>query len=75
MKNVSIKNSMMLCVGNRNWMMPKHVLVETNGRHGEMLADIAYTAFEKYKKEQQEDDIYLVSYEYYGDVEVVEDLT
>ena len=74
MKNVLIKNSMMLCVGNRNWMMPKHVLVETNGRHGEMLADIAYTAFEKYKKEQEED-IYLVSYSYYGDVEIMEGLT
>ena len=45
MKNVLIKNAMMLCVGSRNWIMPKHVLVETVGGHGNLLADIAYTAF------------------------------
>ena len=74
MKKVLIKNAMMLCVGNRNWIMPKHVLVETVSGYGNLLADIAYTAFEKYKKEQEED-IYLVSYSYYGDVEVMERLT
>lgn len=74
MKNVLIKNAMMLWVGSKNWSCPKSVLVETDSKHGELLADTAYTAFEKYKKEQEED-IYLVSYSYYGDVEVMEELT
>lgn len=73
MKTKTIKQAMMLCVGNKNWMMPKHILVETSGGYGNLLADIAYTAFEKYKKEQKED-VYLVSYMYYGDVEVMEGL-
>jgi hypothetical protein len=74
MKKVLVENAMMLCVGSRNWTVPKHVLVETIGEHGELLADIAYKAFDKYRKEQN-DDIYLVSYSYYGDVEVMEGLT
>lgn len=65
-----IKNAMMLCVGNKDWMMPKHVLVETDGRNGERIVDIANKAFEKYKNEQKED-IYLVDYSYYGNVEVI----
>lgn len=74
MKSTTIKQAMMLCVGNKNWFTPKHILVETGDKHGKLLADIAYEAFEKYKKEQEED-TYLVSYTYYGNVEVMEGLT
>jgi hypothetical protein len=72
MKTTTVKQAMMLCVGNKNWFMPKHILIETNSKHEKILADIAYEAFDKYKKEQDED-IYLVSYSYYGDVEVMGD--
>lgn len=74
MRIKTVKQAMMLCVGNKDWFMPKHILVETDGKHEKLLADIAYEAFEKYKKEQDED-IYLVSYSYYGYVEVMGDLT
>lgn len=65
-----VKNAMMLCVGNKDWVMPKHVLIETDGSNGERLVDIANRTFEKYKNEQKED-IYLVNYSYYGDVKVI----
>lgn len=74
MKIVLVKNAMMLWVGSKNWSCPKNVLVETDSKHGELLADIAFAVFEKYKKEQEEE-VYLVSYMYYGDVEVMEGLT
>lgn len=74
MKTTIVKNAMMLCISNKNWFMPKHILIETEGHGGKRLSDIAYDAFEKYKKEQEED-IDLINYTYYGDVEAVEWLT
>ena len=71
MGNKVVKNAMMICVGRKNWDFPKHILMETDGKHGERLDDIAKRAFEKYKKSQQDEEIYLVTYNNFGDVEVM----
>ena len=67
-----VKNAMMLCVGNKDWVMPKSVLVETNGKYGDRLDDIAFELFEKYKNGIQNKDVYLVGYSYHGDIELIE---
>lgn len=74
MKTTIVKDAIMLCVSNKNWFMPKHILIETEGHGGKRLSDIAYDTFEKYKKEQEED-TNLIDFTYYGDVKVVEGLT
>lgn len=66
-----IKNAMMICVGRKDWNFPKHILMETDGNHGERLDDIAKRAFERYKKSQQDEEIYLVTYNNFGDVDVM----
>lgn len=69
----TVKNVMIICVSRRDWDFPKHILMETDGKHGERLDDIAKRAFEKYKKSQGNDDaLRLVDYTYYGDIEVIE---
>ena len=70
MENKVVKNAMMICVGHKDWNFPKHILMETDGKHGEKLDDIAKRAFEKYKKSQQNEGIYFVTYNNFGDVEV-----
>ena len=71
MGNKLVKNAMMICVGCRDWNFPKHILMETDGKHGERLDDIARRTFEKYKKSQQDEEIYLVTYNNFGNVEVM----
>lgn len=65
-----VERAMMICVSCKDWFMPKHILVSTDGRCGEMLSEIAKKAFETYKSTQENKDIYLVNYSYYGDVEI-----
>ena len=71
MENQVVKNAMMICVGRKDWNFPKHILMETDGKHGEKLDDIARIAFEKYKNEQHDEELWLVTYDNYGDVEVM----
>lgn len=70
--NKEIKKAMILCIGCKSWNFPKHILVETDGKEGEYLDDIAKRAFEKYKMSQQNEDINLVTYNYYGTVEMID---
>ena len=70
MNNTVIKNAMMITVGHKDWSFPKHIILETDGKRGEGLDIIAKRAFEKYKKSQQKENIYLVTYNNYGDVEI-----
>lgn len=70
MENKVVKNAMMICVGHKDWNLPKHILMETDGKHEERLDDIAKRAFERYKKSQQDEEIYFVTYNYFGEVEV-----
>ena len=65
-----VERAMMICVGCKDWFMPKHILVSTDERHGKMLNEIAEKAFETYKSTQENKDIYLVDYSYYGNVEI-----
>ena len=67
---MKVKDAMMLCVDCKEWSMPKHILVETVERDEELLSDIASKVFNQYKKNQNED-VYLVDYTYYGNVEVI----
>ena len=64
-----IKNAFMLRIGNRNWFIPKNVLVEISGSINS-TEDGARKAFEKYQKEYRGDN-YLIDYTYIGDVEVL----
>lgn len=66
----TIKKAMMLCVSCRDWSFPKNILIETDGNGSERLNDIVNRAFEKYKKTQNIDDLRLIDYTYYGDVEI-----
>lgn len=68
---MKVKRAMMICVGCRGWNFPKSILVPTSGEYGRMLDEIAEEAFEKYKATQQNKDIYLVTYSYQGDVEIL----
>lgn len=64
-----IKNAIMLRIGNRNWFIPKNVLVETTG-FNKPTEGAARDAFEKYQKEYGGNN-YLIDYTYIGDVEVL----
>lgn len=68
---MEVKNGMMLYVGCMGWNIPKSILVSTDEDYGKRLNEIANEAFEKYKATQQNKDIYLVSYSYQGDVEIL----
>lgn len=70
MENKVIKKAMIICVGRKDWNFPKHILMETDGNGSEKLDDIANRAFEKYKKTQNTDDLKLLDYTYYGNVEI-----
>ncbi len=66
-----VERVMMICVGCRGWNFPKSILVSTDGDYGKRLDEVAEEAFEKYKATQQNKDIYLVTYNYLGDVEIL----
>jgi len=68
---MDVKNAMMIYVGCKGWNVPKSILVSTDEDYGKRLVEIAEEAFEKYKATQQNKDIYLVSYSYQGDVEIL----
>lgn len=68
---MKVERAMMICVGCVGWDFPKSILVPTNGHYGKRLDEIADEAFEKYKATQQNKDIYLVTYSYQGDVEIL----
>lgn len=68
---MEVKNAMMIYVGCKGWNVPKFILVSMDENYGKMLYEIAAEAFEKYKATQQNKDIYLVSYSYQGDVEIL----
>lgn len=65
-----LKKAMMLCVSCRDWNFPKNILIETDGNGDERLDDIANRAFEKCKKTQNTDNLQLLDYRYYGNVEI-----
>ena len=68
---MEIKQAMLLCIGCSNWNFPKSILIQTKGySEGKRLDDIAKEAFYNYKAAQLED-IYLVTYTYLGNVEVI----
>lgn len=66
-----ISNAMMILVCHKDWTSAKNILVETNINDDERLDDIAKKAFERYKKEINEDNIAFVSYVYYGDIDIL----
>ena len=65
-----IKKAIILCVSCKDWKFPKHILIETDGNGSERLDDVANRAFEKYKKTQNTDNLNLLDYTYYGNVEI-----
>lgn len=68
---MEIKRAMIISVGCRDWKSPKLILVPTSGEYGRPLKEVAKEAFEKYKTTQQNKDIYMFDYCYYGDVEIL----
>ena len=68
---MEVKRAMMICVGCIGWNFPKCILVSTDGNYGKRLDEIAEEAFEKYKATRQNKDIYLVTYSYQGDIEIL----
>lgn len=66
---MKVERVMLICVGCRDWNFPKSILVSTDGDYGKRLDEVAEEAFGKYKATQQNKDIYLVTYNYLGDVE------
>ena len=70
MEKKLVKNAIMLCVGHKDWSFPKNILMKMEGKHGELLENIAKRAFERYKAHLQNENISLLSYSRYGTVEV-----
>lgn len=68
---IKVENAMMISVGFRGSRAIKHILVQVDGEDGRFLTDIAKEALEKYKESQQNKDVYLIDYSWYGDVEVL----
>lgn len=58
------------CVG---WKYPQNILMNAEGARGQLIKDIAHNAFEKYKATQNNNDLILLDYCYYGDVEVLKE--
>ena len=58
------------CIG---WKHPKNILMNAEGGYGQLIKDLAHSAFEKYKATQNNNDLILLDYCYYGDVEVLGD--
>jgi len=71
MEEIMVNKAIILCVSCKGWSFPKHVLMETDAINNEKIDDIANRAFEKYKNSKNNDDLYLLDYVYYGDIEIV----
>lgn len=65
----TMKNAIIICVGCKEWKKPKHILMETDAKEGELLDDIANRSFDKYKANHKED-VWLVHYTYFGDIQI-----
>ena len=71
MVNKTIKNSIMLVIGSDNWKFPKHILMESYGDYNESIKYTANKAFEEYKNMTKNNDLKLIDYSYYGNVDVL----
>jgi hypothetical protein len=71
---MKINNAIMITVSCRDWDWPKTILVSMRDSYdGKRIKDLAEEAFERYKKTTSEQDLTLLSYCYYGDIEVLSD--
>ena len=69
---IKVERAMILCVGCIGWSFPKIVLVSIDEYSwNKRLDEVAEEAFQKYKATQQNQDIYLVTYSYQGDIEIL----
>ena len=67
-----VERAIMINVSHKDWNWPKSILISTDGESGRSINEIAKEALEKYKSTQENKDISLLSYSYYGDVEIFE---
>lgn len=70
---MKIERTMMISVGCRDWNSPKMIFVSTDGKYGKRLEEVAKEAFEKYKATQENKDIYMFDYSWFGDIEILTD--
>jgi hypothetical protein len=70
---MNLNRAIMITVTCIGWKHPKTILMNAEGGYGQLIKDIAHNAFEKYKATQNNNDLILLDYCYYGDVEVLED--
>ena len=67
---MKIDNAVMLCVGHKDWTLPKSVLVSANEVSSGLIKDMVNEAYNNYKKEYNSE-VFLIDYVYYGTVEVI----
>ena len=70
---MSFNRAIMITVTCIGWKHPQTILMNATGSYGQLIKDIAHNSFEKYKATQNNNDLILLDYCYYGDVEVLED--
>lgn len=70
---MNLNRAIMITVTCIGWKHPQNILMNATGSYGQLIKDIAHNAFEKYKATQNNNDLILLDYCYYGDVEVLED--
>ena len=70
---MSFSRAIMITVTCIGWRHPQNILMNATGSYGQLIKDIAHNAFENYKATQNNNDLILLDYCYYGDVEVLED--
>lgn len=66
-----VHHAIMLCLVSKNWKMPKYVLTYGEGECDDLLDCVAEKTFKEYKQTQDDNDIQLLNYTWYGEVEVV----
>lgn len=71
---MNLNSAIMITVTCRGWKHPQNILMNITASHGQLIKDIAHNAFEKYKANQNNKDLILLDYCYYGSVEVSEDM-
>ena len=69
---MNLNRAIMITVTCIGWKHPQNILMNATGSYGQLIKDIAHNAFEKYKANQNNNDLILLDYCYYGDVEVLE---
>lgn len=69
---MNLNRAIMITVTCIGWKNPQNILMNATGSCGQLIKDIAHNAFEKYKATQNNNDLILLDYCYYGDVEVLE---